>query len=61
MWDSGTVAMVGDLYGTESKSQVYGTLHTFLHENEEVKHKLGNVDKMFLLHVCFINHALNLS
>jgi hypothetical protein len=27
--------LLGELFGCESKSQVYGMLHTFIQENEE--------------------------
>ena len=38
----GTVVMIGELYGAESKGQVYGNVHTFLSENTEAADKLGN-------------------
>lgn len=34
-WPCGTINMVAELYGAESKPQVYGALHTFLQENKE--------------------------
>ena len=34
-WPCGTVVLLSELFGAESKSQVYGTLHTFLQENED--------------------------
>ena len=34
-WPCGTVVMLAELYGAESKAQVYGALHTFLQENED--------------------------
>ena len=35
------MVIVGELYGAESKSQVHGTLYTFLHENQQATDKLG--------------------
>ena len=32
-WPCGTIALVAELFGSESKSQVYGSLHTFVQEN----------------------------
>ena len=40
-WPCGTVTMVGELYGAESKSQVYGSIHTFLQENHPAAENLG--------------------
>ncbi len=40
-WPCGTVVMVGELFGAESKSQVYGNIHTFLQENEQATDNLG--------------------
>ena len=34
-WPCGMVAMVGELFGAESKAQVYGNIHTFLHDNSD--------------------------
>ena len=33
--------MVNELYGAESKSQVYGAIHTLLHENTSHTSNLG--------------------
>ena len=33
--------MVGELFGAESKSQVYGNIHTVLQENEQATENLG--------------------
>ena len=42
-WPCGTVVLWLVMYGVESKSQVhvYGTLHTFLHENQQATEELG--------------------
>jgi len=40
-WPCGTVVMVGELFGDESKAQVYGNVHTFLQRNEESTGDLG--------------------
>ena len=34
-WPCGMVVMVGELFGAESKAQVYGNIHTFLQENSD--------------------------
>ena len=34
-WPCGAVVMIGELFGAESKSQVYGIIHTFFRENKE--------------------------
>ena len=41
-WPCGTVVMVGELFGAESKAQVYGNVHTFLQENSAAMTQLGN-------------------
>ena len=35
--------MVAELFGAESKTQVYGSLHTFLQENKEETTKIGKL------------------
>ena len=42
-WPCGTIALVllvAELFGSESKSQVYGSLHTFVQENHEASSDL---------------------
>ena len=34
IWPCGTISLLGELFGAESKSQVYAKLHTFLGENQ---------------------------
>ena len=34
-WPCDTVVWMSELFGAESKAQVYGTLHTFLQENAD--------------------------
>ena len=34
-WPCGTIVLLIELFGTESKSQVYGSIHTLLAENEK--------------------------
>ena len=38
LWDSGDG---GELFGAESKAQVYGNVHTFLQRNEQSTRDLG--------------------
>lgn len=40
-WPCGTVTMVGELFSAESKTQVYGSLHTFLQENKDETKTIG--------------------
>ena len=40
-WPCGTIVMVGELFRAESKSQVYGNIHTFLQENGQATDNLG--------------------
>ena len=35
VWPCGTVTLIGELYGAESKSQVYGLTHGFLYNNQK--------------------------
>lgn len=34
-WPCGTITVIGEYFGSESLSQVYGFLHTFMFENHE--------------------------
>ena len=44
-WPCGTIILLGELFGTESKAQVYALLHAFLQENE-------NFTKDISMYVC---------
>ena len=35
MWPCGKITLIGELFSSESLSQVYGFLHTFVHENRD--------------------------
>ena len=35
IWPCGTITLLGELFGSEAKSQVYAMLHTFLYENKD--------------------------
>ena len=35
VWPCGTIIMLGELFTSESMTQVYAFLHTFMHENAE--------------------------
>ena len=43
------IVLVGELFGAESMSQVYGRIHTLLQENEKPAKDLGILFQMFLL------------
>ena len=38
----GVITMIGELFGAESKGQVYGHLHSYLHDNEISTKNLGD-------------------
>jgi len=40
-WPCGTVTMVSELFCAESKTQVYGSLHTFMNKNKEGARNIG--------------------
>ena len=40
-WPCGTITMISELFSAESKTQVYGTLHTFLQENQDETKEIG--------------------
>ena len=35
IWPCGSITLLGELFGSEAKSQVYAMLHTFLNENKD--------------------------
>jgi len=35
IWPSGIITLLGELFGSEAKSQVYAMVHTFLYENKD--------------------------
>ena len=42
-WPCGTVTKISELFSAESKTQVYGTLHAFLQENQDKTKEIGNI------------------
>ena len=40
--------MIGELFGAESKSQVYGNVHTFFRDNQDALHDLGKLSYKIL-------------
>ena len=40
-WPCGTIVMIEELFGTESKAQVYGQLHSLLSTNTHAMSNLG--------------------
>lgn len=47
VWPCGTITLVSELFGAESMSQVYATLHTYVYQNER---SLGELGKLNCLH-----------
>lgn len=43
LWPCGVIAMVSELFISESKSQVYGNLHDFLQASPETAKKLSKL------------------
>ncbi len=42
-WPCGTIVMLGELYGSESMSQVYGQIHSLLQETSQGLDSLGEL------------------
>ena len=53
-WLCGTITMIGELFGAESKTQIYGSLHTFLQENKEGTKVMGNHIHAILLAIALL-------
>ena len=45
VWPCGTITMLDELFGAESKGQVYGHLHSYLFDNES---SLSTLDPFIL-------------
>ena len=58
-WPCGQIVMVGELYGSESLSQVYGQIHTLLQEHTQELCGLGMwlMDSQMLLCIAAHNNA----
>ena len=48
-WPCGTIVLVNELFGSESLSQVYGNIHTFLQENKGAAKNLGMLNMFSIL------------
>ena len=50
-WPRGIIVLMGELFGAESMSQVYGSSHTFLQENKQATNNLGIIidPKVFMI------------
>ena len=44
----GIIALIGELFGAESKGQVYGLLHSYLTANECATSSLSMLSQIFL-------------
>ena len=42
-WPCGVIVMLGELFGAESKAQVYGLLHAFLQQNKDFTEKISEL------------------
>ena len=54
MWPCGIIVIVSELF-IESKSQVYGILHDFLHRNDQAMSNLGKFYNFQCLHYVDFN------
>ena len=43
VWPCGTITILGELFGAESKAQVYGHLHAYLFDNESLTAILSKI------------------
>lgn len=48
IWPGGVIVLLNVLFTAESKSQVYGILHAFIHNNYKTTEKLGITDSQKL-------------
>ena len=48
MWPYGTIAMIEELFGAESKGQVYGAIHSIFAKNTESLSVIGEFICMFI-------------
>ena len=49
VWPCGIVTIIGELYGSESLTQVYGFLHSYMHDNAD---KLSDLSKSAIRSNC---------
>lgn len=47
IWPCGTITMLGELFGAESKGQVYGYLYSYLYENDAVTSSISKLLPVF--------------
>ena len=57
-WPCGKIAMINELFGAESKAQVYGSIHSFLYENPSATKELRTY---MYVHDCLQSIPLTLS
>ena len=57
IWPCGKITLIGELFGSESLTQVYGFLHTFVFENGD---SLKNLSRSLLSHTNAHNIFLDL-
>ena len=51
VWPCGIITFLGEIFGSESKSQVYGLLHAFLHCNADT------TSEFYFLYHCICTHV----
>ena len=53
-WPCGKIVMLGELFGSESMSQVYGQVHTLLQENPQQFSNLRKSEVMYIDHIILL-------
>jgi len=53
IYPCGIITLVTELFGAESKSQVYGTLHAFLAQNKDITESISMLSEC-MLPLCYI-------
>lgn len=58
IWPCGTVTLAEELYLAESKSQVYGIVHSFLHNNLQATSRISELVTLVRMSNCISLHYL---
>ena len=60
VWPCGKITMIGELFGSESLSQVFGFLHTFLFENLDSLKNMSEYIHVLIDVYCCVHVAVKL-
>ena len=61
VYPCGTITMVGELYGAESKQQVYGHLHSYFFDNGDTTSSISKICTHSSSSSIIRSHTLNFS